>query len=131
MTEVRLVDAEHLLHDHARHADLLADVPHALTRELPRHDRELDVVCVVDRDLRLPLGERCDREALAERPVELVAVLLDLHGLHSLRLTVSFARSRWSRVVASPWAGSLARPPAKLNLAGRAVLPLDGVLASH
>src|SRR5262249_3814659 len=38
VAEVGLIDAERLLHDLARHADLLADVPNALARELPCHD---------------------------------------------------------------------------------------------
>ncbi len=84
VAEVRLVDAEHLLHGLARHADLLADVRTPSRSSLPRDDRELDAVGVLDRDLRLALGERRDREALAQRPVELVAVGSILSGVHGL-----------------------------------------------
>jgi hypothetical protein len=77
VSEVRLIDGQHLLHDLARHADLLADVPDALALELTPDDCELDAIGVVDRDRRLAVRERSDHEALAERAVELFAVVLD------------------------------------------------------
>ena len=84
VAEIGLVDAERLLHDLARHADLLADVLDALALELARDDGELDAIGVVDGDRRLALRERGDREAPPQRPVELFAVRVDLVRIHAL-----------------------------------------------
>ncbi len=84
VAEVGLVHPERLLDDLARHADLLADVLDALALELACDDGELNAIRVVDGDRRLAVRERRDREAPSQRPVELVAVCVDLVGIHGL-----------------------------------------------
>jgi hypothetical protein len=76
--EVRLKDAEHVLHGAAGDADLLADDLFAVVVDAAVHHPQRDVIRILDSDLRPTLGERAQCSTRTQCGVELVSELLDL-----------------------------------------------------
>ncbi|MCY1434679.1 hypothetical protein D3C76_1509660 [compost metagenome] len=81
MTEVRLIDAEHVHHHFAGDPDLFSNDPLAIVKTSLNH-RQLHLIGLLQGHIRIGVSQRCQSLAIAEGLVQLVAENVNLLLIH-------------------------------------------------